>query len=300
MNSKTFVPAALLLVALAAFVAVRSRREPPPVALTAIPAPAATAEPAVAPPAPRPTAAALEERVRRMEERTRELRLSVEEAGDSEKRRVQENQRLSRQSMAAGYTGRWVTDLQLTDDQRRMTRRLFDRWLEQDEARGEYRRLDRATFEAREAELRAMLTPPQQQARADMVRDLIRDTWQTLACSVSEIRDGREATPLFLGEPSSPASRALGEKLLKHVAELQALNGSEPVPSSSPAPDPALLGDCPPVPDGLLLPDAHDLGILGLWRQAEPKARSILSPEQMKKFSELLPTDENPYFHHGY
>lgn len=300
MNSKMLVLAAAL-VALAALLAVWSRREPAPAAVPAkaAAAPTAVAAPAAAP--PDPVAAGLEEKLKLLEARARELGAAREEREGEEKEKERRRAATYRRALASSSTGRWVSDLQLTDEQRVTMRQLFERWFQEDEARGEYRSLDRGTFEAREADLRGVLTPAQLQARCEMVRDQIRDLWKTLSSSVSLLRDDQEVSPLFLGEPWSPGSRARADRMMKQIESIRALSPEAPAPPSPvPLPDPVLLGECPPIPEGMLLADAHGLGILGLWRQAEPKARALLSPAQFENYAKLLPGAENPVYHHGY
>ena len=301
MNSKTLVLAAAALVALAALVAVWSRREPAP---AAVPAKAAAAPTAIAAPAAAradPVAAGLEAKLRLLEARAREFGAAREEREGEEKEKEQRQAASFRRSLASSSTGRWVSDLQLTDEQRVTMRQLFERWFQEDDAREKYRSMDRRTFEAREAELRGVLTPAQQQARCEMVRDQIRDLWKTLSVSVSLLREDKDVSPLFLGEPWSPGSRARADQLMKQIESIRALSPeTQAPPAPEPLPDPALLGECPPIPEGMLLADAHDLGILGLWRQAEPKARALLSPAQLENYAKLLPESENPVYLHGY
>jgi len=242
---------------------------------------------------------ALEEKIRLLEERTTELQTRRDRAAAEEKEKELQLRVADARATAKAYTGRWILEFKLTDSQRGPMISLFEKWLCEDAARGEYGALDVHSFEARESELRSHLTTEQQQARHDAVRDQILDLWKSLAISVSRLRQGLDPGFLMMGPPWTPASRALADQTLRIPLE-QLGNGDVDLSTPSPPPDTSLLGECPSIPDSVLLADAHELGILGLWRKAEPRVRSLLTADQMKEYAKLVPTREDPDFHHGY
>jgi hypothetical protein len=242
---------------------------------------------------------ALDRKVRLLEEKTKELQARRDRAAAEEKEKELQLRVADARGSAKACTGRWMSEFKLTDAQRGPMHSLFEKWLCEDVARGEYGALDRRTFEARESELRSLLTPEQLQARHDAVRDQIGDVWKSLAISVSRLREGLDPGFLMMGPPWTPASRARADELMRSTEQWRRLAGVD-VSTPSPAPDTSLLGDCPAIPDSVLLADAHDLGILGLWRKAEPRVRSLLTADQLEKYAKLLPTLEDPNYHHGY
>ncbi len=262
-------------------------RKPPP-----------AAEPAV-PLAKGPTIDSLEQKVRRMEEQAKQVQserdlVALEEKDKERKLRVD-----SSRGMAISCAATWMSGYKLTDAQRGPILNLFERWLAEDAAREGYRSLDRSMFQAREAELRSLLTPEQQLARHTSVKEQIQDVWKGLSNSVYCIQQDKDPGFLMMGPPWTPESRAAAAALLKQVEEIRTRAGLD-TGASAPTFRPDFLGDCPPIPDTVLLADAHDLGLLGLWRSAEPRARSLLSSTQQEKFDNLLPKVENPVYHHGY
>jgi hypothetical protein len=280
----------------------RSRSDATPPALPSTRKMPATAGPVVASVLPEKTPLeALDEKVRLLEERTKELQARRDRAAaDNKEKDLQAQVFIARES-AKGTTGRWMSDYKLTDAQRGPMHRLFEKWLCEDAAGEESRDLDARTFQARESELRSLLTPEQLQARHEAVKGGIEDLWKSLGICVSRLQEGLHPGFLMLGPPWTPESRALADRQLLSplgLPQREALDVSTP----STAPDPNLLGECPAIPDSVLLADAHDLGILGLWRKAEPRVRSLLTADQLEKYAQLLPSNSNlsPHYRHGY
>jgi hypothetical protein len=301
MNSKAIGFLALGAAILGCLFIVASARRGPPDATRA--SAATTSPPAFAPPsgdlAKGPTSDALDEKLRRLEERAKQLQSERDERALEEKEKRLKLVVAEAKVLAKSCAAQWISGYNLTDAQRGPLLSLFERWLAQDAAREQYRSLDRATFEAREADVRSLLTPEQQLARHAAVKEQIQDVWKSLSNSVSCIQQDQDPGFLMMGPPWTPASRAASAHLLKQFEELQ----SRSIPQSGSAPPafrPDFLGECPPIPDTVLLADAHDLGILGLWRQAESRARSLLTPAQQENYDKLLPKAENPVYHHGY
>jgi hypothetical protein len=300
MNTKSIGLLVLGAAVLGCLFMVATRREPPAArrVVAAEPKPPPSARPS-GDLARGPTIDALDEKVRRLEDRAKQLQSEREELALEEKAKQLKLKAADAKVMAGSCAGRWMSGYKLTDAQRGPLLGLFERWLAQDAAREQYRSLDRATFEAREAEMRSLLTPEQQIARHAAVKEQIQDVWKSLSNSVLCIQQDQDPGFLMMGPPWTPDSRAASAHLLKQLEELEnrsrAQSGSPP-----PAFRPDILGDCPPIPDTVLLADAHDLGILGLWRQAESRARSVLTPAQQENYDKLLPKMENPVFHHGY
>jgi len=244
---------------------------------------------------------ALDEKVLLLEERTKELQARRDRAAADKKENELQVQTFIARESAKGYTGRWMSDYKLTDAQREPMHSLLEKWLCEDAAREEYRALDARTFQARESELRSLLTPDQQQARHEAVKGGIEDLWKSLAIEVSRLREGLHPGFLMMGPPWTPESRALADRQLLGPLGVPQPEGLDVAPPLPP-PDTSLLGECPAIPESVLLADAHDLGILGLWRKAEPRVRSLLTADQLEKYAQLLPGNSNlsPHYLHGY
>jgi hypothetical protein len=295
MNRKTVLMAALGAAGLGLLIlATRARRVPEllrPQALQERGSPTTAA--VLHPAAPSPELLALGERIRNLEERTLELDVRREEERERETQRIAPKAR----GMARGHAARWSGEYKLRKDQVPSLERLFERWITEDSLRGDYGSFDPGTFQAREAEIRGLLTPEQLAAREKAVREQIPEIWASLSWAISRLRDGMEVGPLGLGPPALWRGKDYMRGYEWNEKQVALKAGVPPLPPG----DPNLLGECPPIPDGMLLADAHELGLLGLWRRAQSRAQSLLTAQQFDHYSELLPPREDPPgFHHGY